>query len=157
MRAPFPPSPQSRLRSGLREGFTLIEILVTITILSFGCLAALMMQSSALKGNNMADSMTVATFLAESEMERVKSLTFEELTAEIDAAATVTRRLDRLNNICEGADFPACQRFPFTLTTSFFRSFPTTYSHQVEVEVAWTDNMGRHSILYSAAMTDLAF
>jgi hypothetical protein len=101
--------------------------------------------------------MTVATFLAESEIERIKSLTFKELTAEIADASTVVKRLDRLGTACTFASAAECPGFPYTLTIRYFPQFPTVYSHHAEVEVTWIDKTGPHGLLYTAVLTDLTF
>jgi prepilin-type N-terminal cleavage/methylation domain-containing protein len=166
------PKPQVPLRKIPRDpesapnvpsGFTLVEVIITMCVIAFGCLAALMMQSAALKGNTMADNLTVATFLAESEVERLKAMTFEDLTAEIEASPTVSsipteqKKMDRFMKICSGGDLPACTQYNYSLTTSFYPRYPTSYSHTAEVKVEWRDNTGLHSVSYSTTMTDLAF
>jgi prepilin-type N-terminal cleavage/methylation domain-containing protein len=138
-------------------GFTLVEILITIAVLAFGCLAVLLLQSSAMRGNTLSDNMTVATFLAESELERLKSLTREKLSEEIEAGTTVVRYLNRLGQICPKASAGQCRPYPFARTLSFYPKKPTAFSSQAEVEVAWTDNSGPHKILYAAILTSYTF
>jgi hypothetical protein len=128
-------------------------------IISIGCLAALVMQSSALKGNNLSDNLTVATFLAESELERMKSLTYEELKAEADGAVDykITKYLNRKSEKCTGTTAEACAAFPFTMEINFFPKFPTTHSTQTEIQVDWMDNTGKHEVFYSTVFTDLVY
>jgi prepilin-type N-terminal cleavage/methylation domain-containing protein len=155
-------SSDASLRSGApSEGFTLVEILVTIAVITFGCLAALIMQSAALKGNTRSDHLTVATFLAESEIERLKSISFDDLTAEIDPGNTLvstssTKRMNRFMKECTGVELPACVNYPYTMTTNFYPRYPTNSTHQAVVTVAWNESIGPQSIVYSTAVTDLA-
>jgi prepilin-type N-terminal cleavage/methylation domain-containing protein len=144
---------------GAKGGFTLVEVLVTIVVIAFGCLAALLMQSNALRSNTMSDNMTVATFLAESEMERLKSLTFEEMTAEIgDRGPDATWWADRMNQVCPTTTPETCQaKYPFEMQLRYFSRYPTNYSNMAEVSVAWRDNTGRHTVNNAAVMTDLSF
>ena len=140
----------------LRPGFTLIEVIVTVLIISIGCLAALMLQSSSLRSNNLSDHMTVATFLAESELERLKSLPFTDLTKEInDKGPTVTKTLNRKSEACPSGD--SCRQYPYTMTIHYYSGTPTSYSHQAEIEVDWRDNVGSHEVFYSAVFTDLEY
>ncbi|MDR1658135.1 MAG: prepilin-type N-terminal cleavage/methylation domain-containing protein [Deltaproteobacteria bacterium] len=137
-----------------RTGFTLIELLITVAVLSIGCFAAIRMQATSLKSSNLADNITAATFLAEGEMERLKALSFVELTNETELSTVVVNKLNRLGQTCTTG---ACSNHIFTRTVNYYPSTPTTLSHQVEISVAWTDNTGPHSVLYSAAITSLSF
>ncbi|MDR3155253.1 MAG: prepilin-type N-terminal cleavage/methylation domain-containing protein [Deltaproteobacteria bacterium] len=149
-----PPAAPGAAKSG--KGFTLVEVLVTLAVIAFGCLAALLMQSAALRGNSMADHMTVATFLAESEIERVKSLNFGELRAEISSLGTSRAwQADRFYKVCSPAGADACKAFPFTVTLRYFPGYPLTVSILTEVEVSWSDNSGRHSVHNSSTATEV--
>jgi prepilin-type N-terminal cleavage/methylation domain-containing protein len=53
-------------------GFSLIEVLVAITILAVGLLALALMQTTAIKGNVLASQSTVATQLAQDQLERFR-------------------------------------------------------------------------------------
>jgi prepilin-type N-terminal cleavage/methylation domain-containing protein len=141
----------------LPQGFTLVEVIVTMIVLSFGCIAVLHMQSSSLRGSSKSDYITVATFLAESETERLKALNFEDLTEEIQDGTVVTKKFDRAMRMCQAKDLSSCDKFPFTVVTRFFPHFPTSFSHQAEVEVSWRDQTGNHKVIAGAAMTDLSF
>lgn len=52
-----------------QKGFTLIEVMIAIFILSVGLLAVASMQVSAIRGNHFSDNVTVALALAEEGME----------------------------------------------------------------------------------------
>jgi type IV pilus assembly protein PilV len=60
------------------KGFTLIELLIGILILAIGLLALAHMQVAALNGNYSANCMTVATVLAQDQIERLKILPFND-------------------------------------------------------------------------------
>ncbi|MBW1704376.1 MAG: type IV pilus modification protein PilV [Deltaproteobacteria bacterium] len=70
-------------KNGLKHqsGFTLIEVLVGITILTIGLLGVAKMQISAIRGNFMSSSTTAALALAQEKMEElmVRSYTDAEL------------------------------------------------------------------------------
>jgi hypothetical protein len=135
-----------------------VEVLVTMAVIAFGALAVLLMQSNALRSNTMSDHMTVATFLSESEIERLKSLTFEEMNAEITKRGTsVTWYVDRMNRICPTPGASCAPQYPYEVQLKYFPLYPTKYSNMAEVTVSWRDNTGRHSVHNSAAMTNLSF
>jgi type IV pilus assembly protein PilV len=61
----------NRLRN--ERGFTLLEIVIAIGILSFGLLAIASMQTSAIKGNTSALGLTEAMTLAQNRIEQMMS------------------------------------------------------------------------------------
>lgn len=56
------------------NGFTLLEILVAITLLSIGLLAMGSLTVGIMGGNLFSNQLTVATTLAQDEMERIRRL-----------------------------------------------------------------------------------
>jgi prepilin-type N-terminal cleavage/methylation domain-containing protein len=143
-------------RGSQKSGFTLVELLITICVLAFGCLAAIQMQSASMRGTNFSDNLTAAIFLAESELERLKALSFTKLEEEGEVGTIVQPDLNRLGEICPTAPV-SCSQYPFTRTVNYFPSTPTSFSYQVEVEVTWRDNSGPHSVYYSGAVTSYVF
>jgi type IV pilus assembly protein PilV len=69
-----------------QQGFTLIEVMIAITLLAVGILAAASMQITALGGNHLAIRTTTASTLAGATIEELMSLEFEH----DDLAATAT-------------------------------------------------------------------
>lgn len=55
------------------KGFTLIEILIAISIFAIGVLAVASMQISAIRGNRLGNEVTQATFLAQDKLEELKN------------------------------------------------------------------------------------
>jgi prepilin-type N-terminal cleavage/methylation domain-containing protein len=73
-----------------QEGFTLIEVLVAILLLTVGILAAASMQVSALTGNSLASRLTQASTLAGATVEELMALGFEDdLLADTVPAGTI--------------------------------------------------------------------
>jgi prepilin-type N-terminal cleavage/methylation domain-containing protein len=58
------------------KGFTIIEILVTLTILAFGIIALTKMQVLSIKGTGFNKESTAATALAQQVMEDHKAISF---------------------------------------------------------------------------------
>ncbi len=54
------------------EGFSLIEVLVSLVILAVGLLGLALFQTTAIKGNAIASKWTVATELAQDRLERFR-------------------------------------------------------------------------------------
>ena len=59
------------------KGFSLIEILIAITVFAIGILAVGKMQIAAIKGNSFANDLTKATTLAQDRMEKLIGLPYE--------------------------------------------------------------------------------
>jgi|GEM_PF-1815148 len=60
-----------------REGFTLIELMISLVVLAFGILGFLFLQGRAVQGRVFAREMSRATFVAQSKMEELLSMDFD--------------------------------------------------------------------------------
>ena len=68
------------------EGFTLVEVMVAIAILSLGILAVAVMQTSAMRTNYSGYRLTEATTLAQDRLEFLKTQPYADLVAGLDQA-----------------------------------------------------------------------
>lgn len=64
-----------------QEGFSLVEVLVALTILAVGLLGLAMFQVTAIKGNAIASKWTVATELAQDRIERFRHVAWSNITS----------------------------------------------------------------------------
>lgn len=71
---------RNKLRAD-REGFTLLEILIALTIFSVGVMAIAQMLLSMMRGNVAANRLTSATYLAQQKLEEVLAAPFDDITA----------------------------------------------------------------------------
>lgn len=71
----------SRVRD---DGFTLLEVIIAIAILTFGLLAVASMQSTAIRGNYLGYRVTEGATLAQDRMEFLLSQPFGSLTVGTD-------------------------------------------------------------------------
>ncbi len=55
-----------------QDGFSLVEVLVALTILAVGLLALALLQTTAIKGNALASKSTIATQLAQDRLEQFR-------------------------------------------------------------------------------------
>lgn len=55
------------------DGFSLVEVLIAITLLAIGLLAVAGMQTTAISGNSFSQTGTVAVHLAEEMVDRIRS------------------------------------------------------------------------------------
>ncbi|MDA8179118.1 MAG: prepilin-type N-terminal cleavage/methylation domain-containing protein [Desulfobacteria bacterium] len=71
-------------------GFSLIEVLVALTILAVGLLGLAMFQITAIKGNAIASKWTVATELAQDRIERFRHVAWDNNLASSSAGGFTT-------------------------------------------------------------------
>lgn len=77
-------------------GFTLIEVILAISILTVGLLAVASMQVSAIRGNSYADCVTEAAVLAQDKLEELMADSYAGVasSSETDGNYTVTWSVD---------------------------------------------------------------
>jgi len=66
------------MKKSNEKGFSLIEILIAITVFAIGILAVGGMQIAAIKGNSFANDLTKATTLAQDRMEELIGLSYTD-------------------------------------------------------------------------------
>ena len=64
-----------------KEGFSLLEVLISLAILAVGLLALAMFQITAIKGNAIASRWTVATQLTQDQMEDFRHKAWNEIAS----------------------------------------------------------------------------
>lgn len=74
----------------MKKGFTIIEILVSMIILTIGVLAVVILFPSGFRLSAVSKEMTVATNLAQEKMEEKFALTYENLTVGTEAKQRVS-------------------------------------------------------------------
>jgi len=73
---------------GPHAGFTLVESMLTLAIMSMGLLALAGLRITALRGNDLSRRMTTAVAIAEQSIEQLKNTPYTNIQAE--AASEVT-------------------------------------------------------------------
>jgi len=116
-------------------GFTLIEVMIALVILSIGILALAKLQISAIQGNTLSQNMTTAVSLAEQRVEQLKNTPYTDIksesppvnidpnTAQVTAAVT---KWTRQVTVTDGS--------------------PLTNTKTVSVLVTWTDKAKTHTV-----------
>lgn len=70
---------------GNNRGFTLVELMVAIVIITLGMFAVMSLVVVVIRGNSNSDNMTTATILAQDQMEEAKRLGYAGLPGPIPA------------------------------------------------------------------------
>jgi len=84
---PYPTYRNIQLPQAVRQcerGFTLVEIMIAIVVLSIGLLASASMQLSAVHVNSSANGVTAATNLAQSRLEELMALQYTQAFTDPD-------------------------------------------------------------------------
>jgi len=123
-----------------REGFTLLEVLIAVTIFAIGILAVASMQLTSIQGNAFGNEMTTATFLAQAflaqaQLERMKSV------ADVSSLATGGDASPIDENEISGVSGAIYNR-SWTVAAG-----PSADSRQVSVTVNWRSGMGNHQVI----------
>lgn len=134
------------------EGFSLIEVLVALTILAVGLLSLAILQVTAIKGNAGASKSTIATDLAQAQLELFRRTAW---TA-IDNSTNTT--FTSLGTTPTYANVPAAAGNSVTVTgmgggTTFYRIWrvlpnATDSLKTITVWTCWQDDRGNwHSVM----------
>ena len=119
-------------RVAWQQGFTLLEVLVTIVILSIGLLGIAGLTTGVIRGNHYSKNITSATAAAQTQLEAIKSRGYAEA---VEANFP--------------ADFVNMGGMSFNRTTTITADSPATNMKTASVTVNWTDsnNTARSVIL----------
>jgi len=117
----------------IQKGFTLIEILIAMSILSIGFLGASSLTVGIIKGNYHAKSTTTAIVLAQDKLEQV-------VGAGYPAAVTATEGYNSISG------YSAYRR-----DTTVSVNTPVADMKTINVEVFWKNNA--HSVIVKTILT----
>jgi prepilin-type N-terminal cleavage/methylation domain-containing protein len=114
--------------SWAEDGFTLIEVLISLVVILFSFMAALTVLTSSYRSGSYAELQTMAIFLTESKLEELRHLTPKSLASGVPVD-------DYFDRHCGRTDDPK-ERF-FKRTVSIKRETPSQFTNEVKVEVKW--------------------
>ena len=112
---------------GPNNGFTLIEVMLTLVILSIGILAMARLQIAAIRGNALSQRMTTAASVAEGKIEQLKNAPFADIQAESPTQVTASN----LN---------------FTREVTVTNNSPMANTKTVSVIVTWKDRLKTYTV-----------
>jgi type IV pilus assembly protein PilV len=117
----------SKSQVSIEDGFTLIEIMITLVILSIGLTALAGLQVSAIKGNTFSKRMTAAVSVANQKLEQLKDTDYANILSESSTQITQSN-------------------MRFTRQVTVTNNSPLANTKTVNVTVTWSDGSNSHSI-----------
>jgi Tfp pilus assembly protein PilV len=120
-----------------REGFTVIEVLVSLSIFTVAVLGLAVGAITIVRANKTSQFHTVATNLAQDKLEQLK-------------AATVANITPCGGDGCENPQ-PQYQNIAFTRTWAVTNNSPVIGATQIDVTVQWTDYTA-HALTVSSSV-----
>jgi type IV pilus modification protein PilV len=137
---------------------TLVELLVSVVLLTIGCLAALSLQATAMTQGNKAHQVTIAAFLAESHAEKLRTMAFNAVD---QAENKVPTNVTRAGEACSGPNAPSplpadcsAEKKCFLRTTAINKG-PTPSSLVATVTVEWPADTKKQKLTYDTIITTL--
>ena len=122
-----------------QNGFTLIEVLIALSILSIGLLALLGLQVAVVRGNAGSRNLTSAVMLAEAKNEELKENGFGKNTTGTETNIDGTGQA--------GGIFTRS----WTITSNYGGS---SNMEQTTVTTTWSDQVRSHSISIDTVLSD---
>ena len=111
----------------IEEGFTLIEIMIALVVMSIGLTALAAVQISAIRGNAFSKRMTTAVSIADEKIEQIKSIPYANIISESSIQITQSN-------------------MNFTRQVTVTDNSPLPNSRKVEVVVTWSEGSKSHSV-----------
>ncbi len=131
-----------------KEGFSLVEVLVALTILSVGLLALAVFQVTAIKGNAIASKWTVATQLSQDRLERFRHTAWDNGILSSDANGFDTGTMQpRYANLPSAAGDNTTVRGTLFYRVWYVNNVSTTL-RTITVWTCWRDELSNwHSVM----------
>ena len=136
----------SEPRSRNLRGFTILEVMIVIGILSFGLLSLSAMQIHAMKGGNQGRHATRAAAIAESEMEFLQYASWT--SGAIDPTTGWTTPTTRQTDVTVDGGTGTEQVYSLSYRVT---DLEPTFTRAIDMQVSWTEPGGKvRSIVLSS-------
>jgi type IV pilus assembly protein PilV len=109
------------------DGFTLIEVMIALVVMSIGLTALAAVQISAIRGNAFSKRMTTAVSIAEARMEQIKNGSYASIISE--SAIQVTQ-----------------SNMNFTRQVAVTNNSPLANTKTINVTVSWSERSKSPSV-----------
>ncbi len=118
----------TKIRKASKEkGFTLLEVIIAVSVLTFGLLAVASMQATAIRGNYLSGNLTGASTLAGDRVEKLLSMGYSD--ADLDVG-------DHSNS-----------RGIYTISWNVAQNAAFNNTKTVNVTVSWTERGSQKTLV----------
>jgi len=114
-------------------GFSFIDVMLALVVLTIGVLALADLQIIASRGNTSSKNTTAAISVAEKKLEAIRNVVYANIAAEAPTQVTESGQT-------------------FTRQVTVATNSPMTNAKTVTVTVTWSDNAGTHTIPMATIM-----
>jgi prepilin-type N-terminal cleavage/methylation domain-containing protein len=120
------------------EGFTLIEIMIALVVLSIGLVSLAGLQINIIKGNSISKRITTAVSIAEEIIEQLKSTPYDNIQAQLPSQINRPSGSSNLR---------------FTRQVTVDNNSPVNNTKTVTVTVSWLDTHKTYTIPISTIIS----
>lgn len=142
------------MKKSNEKGFTLIEILIAITVFAIGILAVGEMQIMAIKGNYFANDLTKATTLAQDKIEELISLFYADSLLD-DTNANGKAGLDNTDTAADHNDPNNPVDGRYNIFWNIARNCPISNTKEIRVIIRWTDKGAQKRVSITSMKADI--
>ena len=136
------------------KGFSLIEILIAITVFAIGILAVGKMQITSIKGNSFANELTSATILAQDKTEELISLPYDtDLLKDSDTDGKAG--LDDTNAAADHNDPNNPVNDRYNIFWNIATDYPINNTKKIRIIVSWTDKGTEKKVSITSMKADI--
>ena len=145
------------MKKNNEKGFSLIEILIAMTVFAVGILAVGSMQITAIKGNSFAKELTKASTLAQDRMEKLISLAYaDELNNDTnDNGADGLDGLDVADVTADHRDSNNPVDGKYNIYWNIAKNSPIDNTETIKVIITWTYNNAQKTISLTSMKADI--
>lgn len=130
-------------------GFTLIEIMIAVTVFAIGILAVAAMQIESVRGNSLASGLTEATMAAQSRMEQLMSLNYNDPILS-DADNDGTGGLNDTVSPDGTSQYTGTTSAIYNVFWNIAVNSPVNNTKQIRVIVQWTQNGRSRTVILNS-------
>jgi type IV pilus assembly protein PilV len=118
----------------IEDGFTLLEIMITLVILSLALVALAGLQISAIRGNAFSKRMTTAVSIGEARLEQLKNTSYANIQSESPTQVTESN-------------------MNFTRQVTITNNSPLPNTRTVNITVTWKQGSKSYTVPISTIIT----
>ncbi len=130
--------PTTARASRAAGGFTLVEVMIVVVILTFGLLSLAAMQIQAIRGSDRGRHATKAAAIAESKMEQLQQDAWATLGV---TAGFVADPVEENKIQLDGAGATSVER-PYSVSYQV-TDLQVTFTRAIDVQVSWIEEGGK--------------